>query len=62
MLTSPQDRAGEDLTVVAPPGPGGAAALLLGDIGGQHIVAETGVVEVVVAFFLLFPALLYFHV
>lgn len=62
VLTGAQHRAGEDLAVVAPPGPGGAAALPFGDVGGQHVVAEAGVVEVVVALLLLFSGLLYLHV
>lgn len=60
ILTSPQDRAGEDLTVVSPPSTGGAAALLLGDIGSQHVVTQTGVVQIIVAFFLFFSGLIYF--
>lgn len=43
-LTSPQDWAGENLTVISPPSTRGATAFLLGDIGGQHIVTKTGVV------------------
>lgn len=56
--TRPQDRAGVDLAVVAPAGAGGAAALPLGDVGGQHVVTEAGVVEVVVALLLFFSGLL----
>lgn len=47
------DRTGVDLTVISPPHPDGAAALLLGDIGGQDAVAEHSVVEVQVALLLL---------
>lgn len=59
LLTSPHDRAREDLTVVSPPGPGGAATFLFGDVGGQHIITETGVVEIIVAFFLFFLGLIF---
>lgn len=39
--------------MISPPHSNGAAALLLGDVGGQHAVAEHGVVQVHVAFLLL---------
>jgi len=58
-FSSPHDRAREDLTVVPPPGPRGAAAFLFGDVGGQHIITETGVVEIIVAFFLFFLGLIF---
>ena len=35
---------------------------MFGDVGGQHVVTETGVVEIVVAFFLFFSGLLYLYV
>lgn len=47
------DGAGIDLTVVAPSHPNGAAALLLGDVGGQDAVAEHSVIEVQVTLLLL---------
>ena len=37
-----------DLTVVAPAGTDGAAALLLGGVAGQDVVAHVGAVDVVV--------------
>lgn len=51
--TGGEDGAGVDLTVVSPAHPDGAAALLLGDVGGQDAVAEHGVVQVQVALLLL---------
>lgn len=48
-----RDRAGVDLTVVAPSHSDGAATLLLGDVGGQNTVAENRVVEVQVTLLLL---------
>ena len=47
------DRTGVDLTVVSPSHSNGAAALLLGDVGGQDAVAEHRVVEVQVTLLLL---------
>lgn len=47
------DRTGIDLTVISPSHSDGAAALLLGDIGGQDAIAENGVIKVQVALFLL---------
>lgn len=44
VLTSAHNRAREDLTVVSPAGTRGTAALLFGDVGGQHIITETGIV------------------
>lgn len=49
--TSSRDGAGVDLTVVPPAGPHCAAALLLGGVSGQDVVAEVGVVQVVVTLF-----------
>lgn len=46
------DGAGVDLTVISPSHSNGAAAFLLGDVGGQDAVAEHGVVQVQVAFLL----------
>ncbi len=48
-----EHRTGVDLTVISPPHSNGAAALLLGDVGGQDAVAEHSVVEVQVALLLL---------
>ena len=59
VLTGPHHRAREDLTVVSPAGPGCTTALLFGDVGGQHVIAETGIVEIVVAFFLFFLGLIF---
>lgn len=46
------DGAGVDLAVISPSHSNGAAAFLLGDVGGQDAVAEHGVVQVQVAFLL----------
>lgn len=40
------DRAWVDLTVISPPHPYRAAALLLGDISGQDAVAEHSVIQI----------------
>lgn len=42
--TSSLDRTGVDLTVVPPAGPHRAAALLLGGVPGQDVIAEINVV------------------
>lgn len=49
VFISPSDWAGVDLTVVPPAGPHSTAALLLGGVSGQHIIAEIGIVQVVIA-------------
>lgn len=49
--TSSRDGAGVDLAVVPPAGPHRAAALLLGGVTGQDVVAEVDVVQVVVTLF-----------
>lgn len=46
-------RAGVDLTVISPSHSDGAAALLLGDVGGEDAVTEHGVIKVQVALLLL---------
>lgn len=49
--TSSREGAGVDLAVVAPAGADGAAALRLGGVARQHVLADVGgvVVQVVVA-------------
>lgn len=48
-----RDRTGINLTVISPSHSNGAAALLLGDIGGQNAVAENSVIKVQIALLLL---------
>lgn len=47
-LTCAADRTGVNLTVVTPAGSQGAAALVQGDVAGQHAFTQVLVVEVVV--------------